>query len=88
MSYAILTNERDYTIFKFKNYVLKFKTSKCLEWYSHVKTWDNGYIEVMTKYNYSQELVEEYIDLIPIFRYLYIPKEELKNIKEVRVVNG
>ena len=88
MSYAILTNEKDYTIFKFKDYVLKFKAPYSLEWYSHVKTWDNGYIEVMTKYNYSEELVEEYIDLDPILDDLYIPKEKIKDIEEVRVVNG
>lgn len=42
----------------------------------------------MTKYNYSEELVEEYIDLDPILDDLYIPKEKIKDIKEVRVVNG
>lgn len=88
MDYAILTNEKNYTIFKFKDYTLKFKAPKCLEWYSEVIRWDNGYIEVMTKYTYSDELVEEYIDLIPILRYLYIPKEKLKDIKGVRVDNG
>ena len=88
MNYAILTNEKNYTIFKFGDYTVKFKAPKCLEWYSEVTEWDNGYIVVMTKYTYSEELVEEYIDLGPIFRYLYIPKEKLKDIKEVRVVNG
>lgn len=85
MEYAILTNDKDYTIFKFKDYTLKFKAPKCLEWYSEVTEWDNGCIVVMTKYTYSEELVEEYIDLVPILRYLYIPKEELKDIKEVIV---
>ena len=88
MEYAILTNDKDYTIFKFKDYTLKIKAPKCLEWYSEVTEWDNGCIVVMTKYTYSKELVEEYIDLVPIFRYLYIPKEKLKNIKEVRIENG
>lgn len=88
MDYAILTNEKDYTIFKFKDYVLKFKAPYSLEWYSEVTTWDDGYIVVMTKYKYSEELVEEYIDLDPILDNLYIPKEKIKDIKEVRVVNG
>ena len=88
MEYAILTNDKDYTIFKFKDYTLKFKAPKCLEWYSEVTKWDNGYIEVMTKYSHSEELIEEYIDLIPILRNLFISKEELQDIKEVRVVNG
>ena len=41
----------------------------------------------MTKYKHSKELIEEYIDLIPILEDLYIPNEDLKDIKEVRVVN-
>ena len=88
MEYAILTNDKDYTIFKFKNYVLKFKAPYSLEWYSAVTMWDNGYIVVMTKYKHSEELIEEYIDLNPILKNLYISKEEIKDIKEVRVING
>lgn len=88
MDYAILTNEKDYTIFKFANYILRFKAPKCLEWYDKVTKWNNGFITVMTKYNYSEELVEEYIDLDPVLEDLLIPKEKIKDIKEVRVVNG
>ena len=88
MSYAILTNEKDYTIFKFKDYVLKFKAPYSLEWYSKVTTWNNGYIVVMTKYRHSEELIEEYIDLNYVLKDLLIPKEEIKDIEEVRVVNG
>lgn len=88
MSYAILTNKKDYTIFKFKDYVLKFKAPYSLEWYSNVITWDNGYIVVMTKYRHSEELIEEYIDLNYVLKDLLIPKEEIKDIEEVRVVNG
>ena len=88
MDYAILTNEKDYTIFKFKDYTLRFKAPYSLERYVKVTTWDNGYIVVMTKYKHSKELIEEYIDLSPILRNLYIPKEKIRDIKEVRVVNG
>lgn len=88
MDYAILTNEKDYTIFKFKNYILRFKAPYSLEWYDKVTKWDNGFITVMTKYRHSEELIEEYIDLDPILNNLYIPKEKIKDIKEVRVING
>jgi hypothetical protein len=53
MDYAILTNEKDYTIFKFKNYIIRFKAPYSLEWYDKVTKWDNGFITVMTKYNYE-----------------------------------
>ena len=88
MEYAILTNDKNYTIFKFKDYTLKIKAPKCLEWYSKVTEWDNGYIVVMTKYTYSEELVEEYIDLEPVLDDLYIPMEKIKDIREVRIENG
>ena len=88
MDYAILTNEKDYTVFKFKNYTIRFKAPYSLERYVKVTKWDNGYIVVMTKYKHSKKLIEEYIDLVPILEDLHIPNKELKNIKEVRVVNG
>ena len=87
MDYAILTNEKNYTVFKFKDYTIRFKAPYSLERYVKVIEWDNGYIVVMTKYKHSKELIEEYIDLIPILEDLYIPNEDLKDIKEVRVVN-
>ena len=87
MEYAILTNEKDYTIFKFKDYVLKFKAPKCLERYDKVTKWDNGFIVVMTKYSHSKELIEEYIDLSPVLNDLLISKEKIKDIEEVRVIN-
>jgi hypothetical protein len=40
----------------------------------------------MTKYSHSEELIEEYIDLIPILENLYIdPASFLHNIKNVEV---
>ena len=35
------------------------------------------------KHSHNQEDEEEYIDLVPIFRDLYIPESELKNITSV-----
>ena len=41
---------------------------------------------VMTRYSHSQELIEEYIDLIPILKNLYMDSEAfLKPIKKVEL---
>lgn len=43
----------------------------------------------MAKYKHNEESEEEYIDLIPILKKLYIiPEEFLKPIKEVKVENA
>ncbi len=84
MNRAVLTNDNTYTIFKFGEYTVRYKSPYSLEYYSSIKEWDNGYIVVMTKYKHSEELIEEYIDLTPILDDLYIEKEEfLSPIKEV-----
>lgn len=83
--YAILTNDEEYTIFKFNNEKIKFVTSKRLEKYTRILEWDHGYLVVMAKYRDLEE-VEEYIDLIPILYNLYYDVDEfLKPIKEVRL---
>lgn len=57
-----------------------------MERYESVVQWDKGYLVVMAKYAYNNDLEEEYIDLIPILRSLYItPDEFLKPIKKVEV---
>ena len=57
--------------------------------YEFVETWDNGYIVVMTKYSHSEDLVEEYIDLNPVLKDLYIDSESfLAPIKKVEVKYG
>ena len=51
------------------------------------RDWDNGYMVVMAKYRHNQEPEEEYIDLVPILKNLYIDASQfLKPIKEVRLV--
>ena len=48
---------------------------------------NNGYIVVIAKYRHNTEYEEEYIDLVPILKDLYMELEEfLKPIKKVRVV--
>ena len=82
---AILTNDKVYTSFIYGGRRIRFMTSPRLERYISVKKWDNGYIVVMAKYEGMDE-EEEYIDLIPILRNLYIdPNDFLSGIKKVRV---
>ena len=84
MDNAILSNDSQYTIFKYGNTVIKFRSPYSLEYYSKINEWDDGYIVVMTKYKHSEKLIEEYIDLIPILENLNIDKNEfLRPIKEV-----
>ena len=85
---AILSNDGKYTVFTYGNTVVKFMTSPKLERYTKVLEWDKGYIVVMEQYNTVGE-VEEYIDLVPILRNLYIDASQfLKPIKEVRLAYG
>lgn len=88
MDYAILSNKDNYTIFKYGDYVIRFKAPYSLERYTAVKEWDHGYLVVMAKYRHNDESEEEYIDLIPILEKLYIsPEIFLKPIMEVKVEN-
>lgn len=87
MDYAILSNDKEFTIFTYGNYVIRFKAPYSLEKYTEVKEWDNGYLVVMAKYSHNEETEEEYIDLIPILEKLYIPSEVfLKSIREVKIL--
>lgn len=83
---AFLSNDNNYTIFKYKDHIIRFLAPYSLERYVEVKEWDNGYLVVMTKYKHNAELVEEYIDLLPILDNLYFDTSEfLGPIKEVRI---
>lgn len=85
---ATLSNKDGYTIFSFGDYVIRFMAPYSLEYYDHIKEWDNGYLVVMTKYKNKEELVEEYIDLSPILANLYMDEKLLETIKEVEISNG
>lgn len=83
---AFLSNDNNYTIFKYKDHVIRFLAPYSLERYVEVKEWDNGYLVVMTKYKHNDELVEEYIDLLPILDNLYFDTSEfLGSIKRVEI---
>ena len=85
---AYIYNEGRYTKIRLKDRVITIIAPYSLEKYVSVKTWDRGYIEVMTKYNHSNELIEEYIDLAQVLEELYMdPKEYLSNIDRLEVLN-
>ena len=83
-SVALLSNDGDMTSFRSGNSNIRFRTPKRLKRYVDVKEWDNGYIVVMADYEGWGE-TEEYIDLLPILKNLYInPETFLKPIKSVK----
>jgi hypothetical protein len=83
-NYALLTNQGNFTVFKYGDRVIRFKAPYSLEKYTEVKNWDNGYIVVMAKYAHNDKSEEEYIDLVPILEDLYInPNDFFKPIKHV-----
>lgn len=89
MDYAVLSNTNGFTVFRYKDYVIRFKAPYSLEKYTAVKEWDEGYLVVMAKYRHNSESEEEYIDLVPILENLYIlPEEFLKPTREVRIENA
>lgn len=87
--YATLSNKDEFTVFKYGDYVIRFRAPYSLEKYTDVKEWDHGYLVVMAKYKHNQDSEEEYIDLVPILEKLYIlPGKFLEPIKEVRIENA
>lgn len=89
VDYAVISNRDNFTIFRYGNYIIRFKAPYSLEKYTAVKEWDNGYLVVMAKYSHREKDEEEYIDLVPILENLYIsPDTFLKPIKEVRIENA
>ena len=86
---ATLSNEKNYTLFHFRNLVIRFIAPYSLERYTAVKEWDNGYLVVMAKYKHNEKPEEEYIDLVPILQNLYFDVDKFLNpIKSVEVANG
>ena len=85
LSVALLSNDGDMTSFRYGNSNIRFRTPKRLKRYTEVKEWDKGYIVVMADYEGWGE-TEEYIDLLPILKNLYInPETFLKPIKSVKI---
>ena len=83
---AYLSNDGSYTLVSFNKTRVKFVAPYSLEKYEKVLHWDSGYLEVLAKYTHNSEPEEEYIDLIPILKNLYIEAEDfLSAIKKVEV---
>lgn len=83
---AILTSGDGFTGFSYGNYHIRFRAPYSLERYVDVLSWDAGYLVVLAKYRHNTEPEEEYIDLTPILKDLYIDSEAfLKPIKTVRI---
>ena len=83
---AYLSNNGEYTTFTFGGRTLTFLTSKSLERYTRIIEWDNGYIVAMAKFSTRPTEEEEYIDLIPILKNLYMNAEAfLSPIRQVEV---
>ena len=86
---AYISNDKDMIKFQYGEKIIRFRGPYSLERFISVKEWDNGYLVVMAKYQHNKELEEEYIDLIPILKNLYIDAAHfLKPIKEVRLAYG
>lgn len=83
---ALLSSERNYTVFRFGAHVIRFRAPYSLERYTEVKEWDHGYLVAMAKYRHNEKPEEEYIDLVPILQNLYFDVDAfLAPIKEVKV---
>ncbi len=83
---AYLSNDKDMIKFRYGRRTIRFRGPYSLEDFTSVKEWDNGYMVVMAKYQHNQEPEEEYIDLVPILKNLYIDASQfLEPIKEVRL---
>lgn len=83
---AILSSGGGYTAFSYGGYHIRFRAPYSLERYVDVVQWDDGYLVVMAKYSHNSEPEEEYIDLKPILKGLYIDSDAfLKPIKSVRI---
>lgn len=86
---AYLSNDKDMIKFQYGEKIIRFRGPYSLERFTSVKEWDNGYLVVMAKYQHNKKSEEEYIDLIPILKDLYIDVVHfLKTIKEVRLAYG
>lgn len=85
LSQAVLSNNGELTSFRYGDTNIRFRTPKRLKRYIEIKEWDNGYIVVTADYD-GIGPIEEYIDLLPILKNLYInPESFLEHIKSVKI---
>lgn len=75
------------TSFRYGDYNIRFRTPSILKRYTEVKEWDKGYLVVLADYE-GIGITEEYIDIVPILKNLYInPDTFLKDIQTVKIGN-
>lgn len=85
MKEAILSNKYNMTSFRYGDCNVRFRTPASLNRYLEIKEWDNGYLVVIADYE-GTGVIEEYIDLVPILKNLYIdPESFLKDIQTIRI---
>lgn len=85
-STAYLSSCRGYINFSFGGKNIRFKGPYSLVKFDKVKEWDNGYLVVEALYAHENKVVEDYIDLVPILKELYMdPAVFLKPIKNVEI---
>lgn len=83
---AVLSSADGFTAFSFGGYNIRFRAPYSLERYIDVIKWDDGYLVVRAKYSHNAKPEEDYIDLKPILKDLYIDSATfLKPIKNVRI---
>ncbi|MBQ6518475.1 MAG: hypothetical protein IJI14_07140 [Anaerolineaceae bacterium] len=84
---AILSSKGEYSSFQFQDLIIRFLTGINLDHYTKVIEWDHGYLVVMCKTKSDPDIEEEdYIDLLPILKNLYIdPDTFLNPIEKVEV---
>lgn len=86
---ATLGNLDGFTEFRFRDVLIRFRAPYSLERYTRVKQWDAGYLVADAKYSHNSDDEEEYIDLVPILKDLYIDSDVfLSPIKNVEVAHA
>ena len=53
---AVLSSEKNFTVFRFDGHVIRFRAPYSLERYTKVKEWDQGYLVVMAKYRHNDKI--------------------------------
>lgn len=86
---ATLGNSNGFTEFRFRDALIRFRAPYSLERYTRVKQWDAGYLVADAKYSHNLDDEEEYIDLVPILKDLYIDSDAfLSPIKKDEVAHA
>ena len=86
---ATLGNSNGFTEFRFWGVLIRFRAPYSLERYTRVKQWDAGYLVADAKYSHNSDDEEEYIDLVPVLKDLYIDSDVfLSPIMNVEVAHA